>query len=429
MTPSNPDGIYDREHLDRQDLRAAISLLERARSLTPNGSPAHRRLALDICIGLFRSGEYDRAGIVLGELGAEAAEAQDNLTLAHVTVGLAFLSRRGSPEGPAANARAEADAAPPIFQTAGDRLEMARALLPSAEEGRITSTLAPYLQFYEHALEHLRSASDRYWVVWALGEIAELPAVGPAPVPDAIARIQEILRDDEVTPGLRGRVQACLGLLLALQGRVREALGAETQGEAILRELGNEVDLARAALFAGPSLRFLGQLDRAERLLRDADGILERSAELSMRSTVLAELAQVLIEQRRPDDAERTALQAIEISPSGDHVTFVLAHGTLSRVLANRGDPSAEAEARLAVVLAEPTDMLWQQGEEWEHLAEALLAQGRQEEATDAFRTGLGRFEQKGATVLADRVRARLHQLTIESSPSDPYLQSRSLCR
>jgi hypothetical protein len=71
---------------------------------------------------------------------------------------------------------------------------------------------------------------------------------------------------------------------------------------------------------------------------------------------------------------------------------------------------------RHAVALAEETDMLWVQGEQWEHVAELVLARGRVEDGTAAFRTALERFDQKGATAPATRVRARLEANTAETA-------------
>jgi tetratricopeptide (TPR) repeat protein len=255
-----------------------------------------------------------------------------------------------------------------------------------------------------------------------LATIASDLAIGPTPVAEALVRVQEILQGAGGDPRLTVWVGKCAGLLLAMLGRVREGLVAEAHGDAILRKLGVDVDRAITAQTAGPLLRLVGQFDQAEQLLLEADAILERSsdrgirsAEQGLRSTMLARLARVLVEQGRHDDAERTALRAIEISESDDFMTLLHAHGALSKVLANRGDTEAEAEARLAIALAESTDMLWHRGEAWEHLGEALLAEGRGDEANTAFRTALDRFERKGATALADRICARLEQSNSEA--------------
>jgi class 3 adenylate cyclase len=403
-------GAAGRRALARQELRTAAGLLERAWQLSPADSPAHRQLGLDLYTALFLAGEFERARTHLGELEAVAAAAQDGLTLAHVRVGIAFLKGWVAPEGAAANAPVVAHAAMPSFEAAGDHLGIAMALLLKGEEGRITSKFGPYGEFYAQALEHLKLAGDRYWVTWVIGATAEVLAWGPTPAADAIARMPEILRDAGGNPSLRATVHNSMGILLALQGHMLEALEAEARAEAILRELGIDVRLARASLFAATVLRLAGRQDRAERLLREADEILARIGEQSMRSTVLAQLAEVLVERGCFDEAVRTAQRAINMSATDDFLTLLLAYRTLGKALTDQGDPRGDREARRAVELAEQTDILADQGEAWERLADALLAAGRLDEAAAAFGTALDRFERKGATALADRIRVRLEQ-------------------
>jgi cytochrome c-type biogenesis protein CcmH/NrfG len=181
--------------------------------------------------------------------------------------------------------------------------------------------------------------------------------------------------------------------------------------------MGLEYALGTFALYAGALLLCFGRLDEAESLLREADEIRARAGERSNRSTLLALLGEVILSQGRIDEADQAARDAIELSSSDDYWTLTVAHGTLARALAERDDPAAEATMRHAVALAEETDMLWVQGEQWERLAELLMAQGRVEDGTVALRTALERFDQKGATALAARVRARLRANTAETSP------------
>jgi tetratricopeptide (TPR) repeat protein len=220
--------------------------------------------------------------------------------------------------------------------------------------------------------------------------------------------MRQILEEAGENRWLRAHVHAQIAVLLAQQGREREGLDAVSEAEAILRDLGVEFHLAWLALYTGPTLRYLGRLDEAEQRLREADQICERSGERAYRSTLLSNLAEVLFGQGRVAEAKETALQAIETGSSDDNLTLASAQGTLARVLALDGDDGAEAAARRAIDFAEQTDMLYLQGEQWENLAEVLLVQGRDGEADVAFRTGLDRFARKGASALADRVRARL---------------------
>jgi tetratricopeptide (TPR) repeat protein len=267
------------------------------------------------------------------------------------------------------------------------------------------------MKTHERALEHLRIVSDHHSSVpWVLDMISTAYYLGSTPIPEAIARMRQILDEAGEIRWLHAHVHAAIAALLAQQGREREALDAISDAEAILRDLGVEFYLAWLALYTGGALLCLGQLDEAEQRLREADEICERSGERSFRSTLLAILADVLFDQGRVAEAKQTALNAIETGSSDDYTTLASAHGTLARVLAHHGDREAEPAARRAVDFAEQTDMPWPQGEQWENLAEVLLVQGRHDEANVAFGTALDRFERKGATALADRVRTRLER-------------------
>jgi tetratricopeptide (TPR) repeat protein len=392
------------------DVRASISLLERARSLSRVGTPAHRQLGLDIGNAFLQAGEFESARTILEQLKAEAEAEHDSLTLAYAHLDLAEIRVFIDPEGAAARCRAEAEAAMPVFREAGDHLGIAKALMLQGEPDRLLARWAPFGQTCERALEHLRIAGDRHSVPWVLDMISNAQYAGSTPIPEAIARMRRILEEAGESRWLCAHVQAQIAVLLAQQGCGREALDAVSEAEAILRDLGVEFYLAWLALYTGWTLLCLGRLEQAEERLREADQICERSGERSFRSTLLATLAQVMLDQGRVAEAKETALNAIETGPSDDYLTLASAHGVLARALAHKGDPEAERAARRAVDFAEQTDMLSVQGEQWENLAEVLLVQGRHDEAKAAFGTALDRFERKGATALADRVRARLER-------------------
>jgi tetratricopeptide (TPR) repeat protein len=268
--------------------------------------------------------------------------------------------------------------------------------------------MEPYRQVVERALEHLRRAGDRSGTLDVLATIAHSVTVGPMPIPEAIARMEAILDEASESRELRARVRVRMGFVLAQQGAEREALEAEAEADAILEDLGVEFFFGSYGLMAGELEGFLGRFGRAEQLLRRSDAIFERAGEQSVRSTVLAVLAGVLVDDGRMAEAEEAARLGLELGSSDDLATLVHAHRALGRVLGSRGDPRAEETARRAVTIAEETDLLCQQGETWNDLGLILLSQGRDEEAEEALRNSVDRFERKGATALANRVRARI---------------------
>jgi tetratricopeptide (TPR) repeat protein len=268
----------------------------------------------------------------------------------------------------------------------------------------------PFRDAQERALVHIRKAGDRFWVSRVLAFIAHAVTMGPTPIPDAIARMERILDEAGDDHDLRARVRCFMGILMAQQGREAEALAAEAEAEAIYQDLGVEFFLGEFGQHVGLLERILGHPERAEQVLRRSDEIFERAGERGLRSTTVALLAQAFIDQRKVHQAQEMAWLALELGSSDDLATVLTAQTALGTALAERGDARAEETARAAVALAEQTDMLWWQGEALEGLASVLRADGRDVEADAALREALDRFDRKGATSLADRVRNRLRE-------------------
>jgi tetratricopeptide (TPR) repeat protein len=292
-----------------------------------------------------------------------------------------------------------------LFEAAGDELGMAKAWTALAIRDHMLARFEPYREAMERALGHLRRAGGGNAVPRTLGQIAHAVAVGPTPVPDALARLDEILAERPDDRELRARVQTRRGFLLALAADEAGATAALAEAESILSELGNEFFFGSFGLIAGNAERFLGRLDRSEQALRRADDVYERAGERSVRSTVLAALARALAEQERDDEAERTARLALELGSSDDFGTVAFAEAALANLAARRGDATAAERSLSATALGEETDMLWMQGELWQSHAEVLALLGYIKEARDAERESADRFARKGAVGQARKTR------------------------
>jgi tetratricopeptide (TPR) repeat protein len=351
-----------RRALARRDLWAAAGLLERARSLLPVASRDYRQAGLDLGYALAHAGVFADAQAVFEDVEREADAASDRVHVAHARIDLAEIRSRVDPEGAADQGVAEAEAAMLVFKERGDDLGMAKAWCLIGERDHTLARFEPFGQASERALSYGKRTGDWSLTSRALGSIAHAVTMGPTIIPEAIARMEGILRDSADDRDLRARVRIWMGILEAQRGRVSDALGAEAEAAAIFRDLGVEYSFGVFGLAAGWLERFLGRLDAAEQVLRSSDQICERAGERSVRSTVLSVLAQVLLEQGRPDDAETAALFAIELGSSDDLVTVSAAQSVLGRVQAARGAPGGVEVARSAVELAERTDMLWLQG-------------------------------------------------------------------
>jgi len=84
-----------------------------------------------------------------------------------------------------------------------------------------------------------------------------------------------------------------------------------------------------------------------------------------------------------------------------------------AKVLASRGESErAEALAREALALTEPTDMLDAQGDAWFDLGHVLELAGKPDEAAAALEEASSRFERKENLLMLGRTRERLAALT-----------------
>ena len=109
---------------------------------------------------------------------------------------------------------------------------------------------------------------------------------------------------------------------------------------------------------------------------------------------------------RRPSELCDAAAEA---GAPDDIVTQVIWRGVKAKILAHEGRcEEAQALARAAVALDEPTDLLSHKGDAMLDLAEVLRACGRTQEYQRAGRTALSLYEKKGNAPGAARARSLL---------------------
>ena len=124
-------------------------------------------------------------------------------------------------------------------------------------------------------------------------------------------------------------------------------------------------------------------------------------------ATTAADLARVVLEQGR--DAEAAALCAASerLAAPEDVATQAMWRGVRARLLAGEGEHArAEALAREAVALIDPTDLLNDRADVLLDLAAVLQRGGRAEEAGRIRERALALYEAKGNRISATRARA-----------------------
>jgi len=262
----------------------------------------------------------------------------------------------------------------------------------------------------ERALVHAKRASDPREVSTIIGLLAQALAYGPTPVPEAIARCEElsesVLDDVEVRAG----IASTLAGLHAMQGQFDEARTLAEEGRAIYEELGLRYMRAGPHSHAAGSIELLaGDPAAAARELRWGYDALEQMGERGTRSTLAAFLAQALVEQGEYSDAIEFSEISEQTGAEADVVTQAVWRSARAAALAKTGDSAAaELLAEEAVELADATDFLDLQGNTLLGLANVLRLSGESERVPPLVERARRAFERKGNIVAEAKATAAL---------------------
>jgi tetratricopeptide (TPR) repeat protein len=256
----------------------------------------------------------------------------------------------------------------------------------------------------ERALTHYRRSG---WPASScLGQIASALYFGPTPVVEAIARGEALVAEAEDFAGAAS-IRAYVGGLEAMRGRFDRAFELLTESRAVLEQLGQTAIVAHTWL---PIRGFVESLAddpaAAEQSLRTSCVLLERIRDRNALSTQAAELAEVIYQQGRYDEAEQWAHVSRENAASDDIGSQCVSRAVIAKLSARRGElPMAQALAREAVSLAATTDNLNRRARVQLDLGEVLSLSGLLYEADAAARDAASLFEQKGNLVACGKAR------------------------
>jgi tetratricopeptide (TPR) repeat protein len=240
--------------------------------------------------------------------------------------------------------------------------------------------------------------------------------VGPTPVPEAIRRCERLLEEVASRPALELLVTGFLANLLAMAGRLAEAVELMEQG----RRLRNE-RVGRSWFSPhefGLQTVMADDPAAAERELRWGYEVQKKIGGTEYFSTITALFARALYAQGRDEESEQMTLECEQVAQSNDVMSNILWRATRALVLARRGyHAAATALAREAVAFAAESDFLDAYGDALSDLAEVHRLSGSTEDARAALEQALHFYEQKGNVVSAGKARALLEG-TREDMPS-----------
>jgi tetratricopeptide (TPR) repeat protein len=392
--------------LARGDAAGSSTLLERAVALT--GADAQARDALLPALGasLFEAGRMTEAARVLDQAidGAHDAPARARARVEREIVRLETETGVGTE-----TLRRVADEVMDVLARDGDDLGQCRAWSLRAHVAWMAGHVAEADAAWCEAADCARHAGDERELFDVLGWRATAAVLGPTPVDQAIRRCDAFREVVAARPVAVAWMVNPLASLHAMRGSFELADRFLREADETLRELGSihasvSHHEALVRLLAGdPAL--------AEVPLRADVETLTSMNDVRLLATTTAMLAQAVYAQGRLSEAGELCRTTAASAAADDIVTQVIWRSVEAKVLARRGAcEAAEALARAAVALVEPTDLLSHHADALVDLAEVLRACARPEEAEAARHAGLALYERKGnlaaiarATQLADR--------------------------
>ena len=391
---------------ERSDIHATVDLLGRALDLLPADSPRRLPVATHLAKGLFQAGEGHRAEAMLADVVEQAEYARDEVTTARAA--LILLEVQGSHQSlETTTVIREAERLGEILEREGDRDGAIQAGVLVANHLFFSGRAAEA----ERRLADLISKADRTGVPSAIARrwLAASMYWGPTPVPEATARIEELMRTAP-TPQQGAHHKRHLGGLRGMDGRFDEGRQLLAEARQVDEDLGLRVAAASiGGHFEGPLEMLAGEYERAAELMQTSYEQMTATGDRAFSSTVAAWLAAALLELGRDEEAWRYATTARETAALDDVASQVDGRRVQARLLARRGDlPAAEALGREVVAMAAATDYLITHGDALVDLAHVLRTSGKPSEAMEAARAGLELYERKGVIPSVDRTRALL---------------------
>ena len=371
----------------RGDLPAATVLLTRAAALLPDSHTERREVLPILATALMRTGDFMRAEQLLDQALESASASGDKRLELRTLIDREFVRTFTHPGKPLEQMVAVADASIPLLENLGDDLGLARAWWLKSEAHINACRWGARAADIERALEHAKRAND-------IGEEAALSALlaqalhyGPTPVPEAIARCEEMLTMPIPDRSYQAGLQSTLGALRAMEGNFDEARSLWDDARTVYEELGLRARRAGRSLIPAEIELLAGNPSEAIAILGWACEKLEELGVESIRATTSAFLADALCEVGDITEAKRFAEIAAESGAPDDIVTQVM-----WRIARSRADGDSQ--------LAEEAHRLAQTTDYPDLKARAFIALGELAEARRIY-------EAKGNIAAADQLLAR----------------------
>lgn len=340
-----------RRALARDDPRAAATLLTRADELRRGEDP---ELLVVLAEALLGAGDLAAAELTNERARSAAAAAGDARSELAARLSSRMIGLLVRSEGGVAELAAEVTSALPTFERAGDDAAVARLLTRLAAAYWWRCQVEPMEDALQRARVHARRANEGRQLAEISVRLGLAAVLGPLPVPQARARVDELLGEVQDESAAKSLLLVCASRLAAMALELDRARRDRGEAHRILGGLGRPVDEAAITTWTSAVDLVAGDPAAAEQQLRPALERLEAAGERGNLASLAAQLAEALAAHGRDADALAAAATS-EAAASADDVHAQVAW-RVARAKALGPGADAEELARAAVELAGRTD-------------------------------------------------------------------------
>jgi class 3 adenylate cyclase/tetratricopeptide (TPR) repeat protein len=401
-------GGAGRGALARDDMPAAINLLERATALLTDDDSAMGLLMPELGSALTEVGRLADAESLLDSAVEIAARRDDALAQAHATVAQLGLRLQVDTEAGTHQLRERFEPLVETLERARDNLGLGRLWRLRGLVHWIEARSADADGAWERAADHFRRAGDQRGWSDVLSWLASSAYVGPMPVERAIARCESIRAQLADHPRPQALVAHPLAGLRAMRGEIAEARQLLSQSNATMADLGVTMHSAVSHHEAYVAL-LADDANHAEEILRAGHERLTEMGEKALLADTAALLADVVYDRGRTDEALALTMEA-EQAAAADDISAQIVWRTVRARIRARGGEIAEAKriSAEAVDMAAHTDWLCDHAEALLSQGQVLLVAGEADAAGRAMRGAIALYDRKGNTIGARRARSTL---------------------
>jgi tetratricopeptide (TPR) repeat protein len=405
---------------DRGDFRAAANLLGRADKLLPSESSQRVSILLDLGVVHEREGRFDDALDVLETAERLARGVGDLGTAARALVRAQFI-RSHIENAPQRQLQAQVEALLPELEATGNDAAVAEASYFLGVSLMWLGRHTRAIEMLERAQEIAAHSSDVRLAPESASWIPAVMSYGPVPATKVNERWLELVSSTSMSRYARAFGDGMDALSLAMMDEFDRARTQWRDARVVMTELGDETSGFASVMQGGWIELLAGDFATAEELLAEGERGLERLGEGGYRSTIQCLLADAQQALGRAEDTIATTARAEGISFPDDFETNAGWRSARARALADLGAyEDAERFAREALVEVAPTEAIDTQARSWTSLGYVLASAARVDDALDAYRQALDRYELKGNLPAAVRVRRTIARLTDEDAGAEP---------